>query len=403
MSRRHKPDYVLIVIALLLAVIGLIVVYSISPGLASVKHVDQNYFVTKQIIAIGLGLIAFGLCSWLPIEALKKLRSVMVILCGVGVIAVQVFGEEVNGASRWIQVGGLSFQIAEMVKFTLILWLGVFLMERMQNNETDSNEKTLRPLFIIMLLVGVFIAKLESDLGSSAVIIAILATMAFTAGLPWKRLLMIGGIVAIGTILAISTSSYRRDRVATFLNPTQDCQTTGYQSCQALIAVGSGGIFGLGLGKSVQAYGYLPEAANDSIFAIIAEKFGFVGVSLVIGLYMVLFARLRRIIEHTADPFSKLFVIGVLAWISTQTIINIGAMIGLLPLKGITLPFVSYGGTSIVFVMAALGAVFQISRYMNYEPIRYANVKNSKEERYDDRALRRRNSRPYYAASGRRA
>jgi cell division protein FtsW len=289
------------------------------------------------------------------------------------------------------------------VKFTLILWLGVFLMERMQNNETDSNEKTLRPLFIIMVLVGVFIAKLESDLGSSAVIIAILATMAFTAGLPWKRLMMIGGIVAIGTILAISTSSYRRDRVATFLNPTQDCQTTGYQSCQALIAVGSGGIFGLGLGKSVQAYGYLPEAANDSIFAIIAEKFGFVGVSLVIGLYMVLFARLRRIIEHTADPFSKLFVIGVLAWISTQTIINIGAMIGLLPLKGITLPFVSYGGTSIVFVMAALGAVFQISRYMNYEPIRYANVKNNKEERYDDRALRRRNSRPYYAASGRRA
>ncbi len=160
-------------------------------------------------------------------------------------------------------------------------------------------------------------------------------------------------------------------------------------------------MFGLGLGNGVQAFGYLPEAANDSIFAILAEKFGFVGISIVMGLYVLLFSRFKRIIERTKDPFSRLFVVGVLAWISTQTIINIGAMIGLLPLKGITLPFISYGGTSILFIMAALGVVFQISRYTSYEPIR-TNKTNSKENNDDNRPMRRRVGRPYYAASSRR-
>jgi cell division protein FtsW len=208
--------------------------------------------------------------------------------------------------------------------------------------------------------------------------VAIIGIMAFVAGLPLKRISLIVGVVVVGVILAISTSAYRRDRVATFINPTRDCQGAGYQSCQALIAVGSGGIAGLGLGNSVQAFGYLPEAANDSIFAVVAEKFGFIGVTSLIALYAALCASLKRIIERTVDPFSRLLVIGILAWLSTQAIINIGAMIGVLPLKGITLPFISYGGTSILFVMAALGVVFQISRYTNFEPIREAKISAQK-------------------------
>lgn len=375
LSRRHKPDYILIVIALLLSVVGLIVVYAISPGLAASRHVDGNYFVTKQAISIGLGLLAFAICSSIGVDFLKKTRNALLIISAIGVVIIQAVGEQVNGAARWIQIGGLSFQVAEMVKFTLIVWLAIFLVERMKKGEMSDNNKTLKPLMIAMLLIGVFVAVLQSDLGSSGVMIAILGIMAFTAGLPWQRLAMILGIVAVGTLLAISTSSYRRDRVATYLNPTADCQAAGYQSCQALIAVGSGGMFGLGLGKSVQAYGYLPEPANDSIFAVLAEKFGFLGVTIVIGLFVLLFSRFKRIIERTADPFSRLFVIGTLAWLSTQTIINMGAMIGLLPLKGITLPFISYGGTSILFVMAALGVVFQISRYTSFEPIRQSKAK----------------------------
>ena len=155
----------------------------------------------------------------------------------------------------------------------------------------------------------------------------------------------------------------------TYLHPTSDCQTTGYQACQALITIGSGGMFGLGLGRSVQAYGYLPESANDSIFAIYAEKFGFIGVSVLLGLFMALFSRLKNILERAPNAYTRLIATGILAWLSTQAIINIGAMIGLLPLKGITLPFISYGGTSLVFVTAALGLAFNISRYTSYGPV----------------------------------
>ncbi len=403
LSRKHRPDYVLLIVALLLSVIGLIIVYAISPGLAATRGVDNNYFVIKQVVAIGLGLIAFVVASILPIETLKKARNILIATTVIGILVVAIAGEEINGATRWIQIGGLSFQIAEMIKFTVIVWLSLFLVERMQKGEIKDTQKTLKPLLILMLLIAVIVGKIESDLGSTGVMIAIIGILAFTSGLPLKRIALIATAIIIGTLLLVSTTAYRRARVQTFLNPTSDCQASGYQACQALIAVGSGGMFGLGLGNGVQAYGYLPEAANDSIFAILAEKFGFVGVSIVIALYLLLFSRFKRIIERTKDPFMRLFVIGVMAWVSTQAIINMGAMIGLLPLKGITLPFISYGGTSILFMMAALGVVFQISRYTSFEPIRNSGAGNQKENLDDNRPMRRRVGRPHYAASSRRA
>jgi cell division protein FtsW len=209
--------------------------------------------------------------------------------------------------------------------------------------------------------------------------------MVFVAGVPMKRLLQVGAIIAIAVALLISTSSYRRGRLATFINPSADCQSTGYQACQALIAVGSGGIAGLGLGKGVQAFGYLPESQNDSIFAIYAEKFGFLGVCVLLGLFLAFFARLKKIIEHTPDVYSRLLVVGVLAWLSTQTLINIGAMTGMLPLKGITLPFISYGGTSLVFITAAIGIVFQISRYTSYSIVNSQSVEGQRHEGTTDR------------------
>jgi cell division protein FtsW len=223
--------------------------------------------------------------------------------------------------------------------------------------------------------------------------------MLFFACVPIKKLLLAGAVILVCSTVLIASSSYRRDRVSTILIPTRDCQTTGYQSCQALIAVGSGGLFGLGLARSVQAYGYLPEAANDSIFAILAEKFGFLGVSLIVAAFTVLFGRLTKIIERAPDDFSMLLVTGVLAWFSTQAIINIGAMIGLLPLKGITLPFISYGGTSLLFVTGALGLAFQISRYCTLSK----RVNDEEATTYDNSAYRRGQRRPHYATASRRA
>ncbi len=366
MQRRHRPDYTLLVVSALLLVIGLVLVFSISPALGAQKNVSESYFVNKQVIAIILGGFAFALTSSMPPKSWRTLEMPLLIGAGVSAIAVRLLGEEVNGAYRWIQLGGLSFQAAELIKFALVVWLAGFLADRKRRGVLDSWKDTFRPLTIALLIIGVVVVVVQSDLGSAAVMIAIMGMMSFVAGLPLKRVLLASGVVLLVVSLGIITSPYRRDRVQTFLRPTTDCQGTGYQSCQALIAVGSGGIVGLGLGQSVQAYGYLPEAGNDSIFAIYAEKFGFIGSATLIALLAALFIRIMKIIDRAPDDYTKFLAVGILAWLSTQTIINIGAMIGLLPLKGITLPFISYGGTSLIFVAAAVGVVFSISRYTSY-------------------------------------
>jgi cell division protein FtsW len=212
--------------------------------------------------------------------------------------------------------------------------------------------------------------------------------MAFIAGLPMKRIMMIAGVIAIGLVIAVTSTPYRRERLATFMDPTANCLTTGYQVCQALIAVGSGGTTGLGLGRSVQAYGYLPEAENDSIFAIYAEKFGFIGVGALIALFLVFFMRIRQVAERAPDDFSRLVVMGILVWLCAQAMINIGAMMGLLPLKGITLPLISYGGSSVLLVMAALGLVFQVSRYTSRTTPQLADRGGMYEDRRDGRRIR---------------
>ena len=383
--RRHKPDYILLLLSVVLLAIGMVVVYAIGPGLSAQKNVGENYYVGKQLTAIILGIIAFVVTAKLPTKWWHKFEKPLIIAAAVAAVSVRLFGEEVNGAYRWIQMGGLSFQAAELIKFALLVWLAGFLAERIKNNEINDYRRTLKPIAIAFGLIVVVVAVLQSDLGSTTVMLAIMASMIFVAGMPLRRVLLIAGIVAISVTLLISTSSYRRDRFSTFLNPTRDCQSTGYQACQALIAVGSGGIAGLGLGRGVQAYGYLPEAANDSIFAILAEKFGFIGVSVILGLFLAFFARIKNIIERAPDNFSQLLSVGVLAWLSTQAIINIGAMIGLLPLKGITLPFISYGGTSLVFIMAAIGMVFQISRYTTYSISTNQNVEGKRHESTPDR------------------
>lgn len=399
LQRRHRPDYILVLLCLILLSVGLIVVYAISPGLSAQKGVGANYYATKQMIAVALGVVVFLVTAQLPLKSLKVMQKPLIILAALSAIAVQIFGQEVNGASRWLQIGGISFQAVELIKFALLVWLANFLTQRHKEGQLGNHEKTIKPMLIAIGICSFVVAVVQSDLGSAGVIIAMAGSMAFVAGLPMKKVFLLAGIIAIGTILAIASSPYRRARLVTFMNPEQDCQNAGYQACQALSAVGSGGMFGKGVGGSVQAYGYLPESANDSIFAIFAEMSGFLGAVVLIGLFIGLFSRLKSIIEKAPDTRTRLLVTGILAWLSTQALINIGAMIGLLPLKGITLPFVSYGGTSIIFVTAAIGLAFNASRYTTYGVNSMALTEG---KRYDDPADRRGNRRPHYAAVSRR-
>jgi len=371
-TRRHRPDYWLVIIALFLTVIGLTVVYAISPALSATKGGSGSHYVSRQVIAIVLSIVAFLITARIPLRTWRRWQLPLLGLAAFGTLVALV--TPVNAdypAHRWIRLGGLSLQSVEILKFAIIIALAGFLANRAVTGELGNVQKTLKPLGYALLLTTVIVAgpdKLhgQSDLGSFAVILAMVGAMAVVIGLPMRRILMAVAVLGLLVVFVISISPYRRERLTTFMHPESSCLTTGYQACQALIAVGSGGINGLGLGRSVQAYGYLPEAQNDSIFAIYAEKFGFIGGMVLLGLFVALFARLRLIIERTADTFSRLIVVGFLAWLSTQMIINVGAMIGLLPLKGITLPFVSYGGTSVLFVGAALGLVFQISHYTSF-------------------------------------
>lgn len=365
--RKHKPDYLIVMISIVLLGFGLVVVYSISPGLSAHRDVPENYYVSRQLIAIAIGLIGFIVAAKTPIKSWEKLLKPMIVIGGVATLTALLMPVTPEyPAHRWIRVGGLSLQSVEIIKMTLIFWLAFFLSKQSRMGKLNDDTTTIRPLVIVGAILMFVVAVLQKDLGSAGVLFAIAGLMVYVAGVRLGKLLPITMVVIAATGLLILSSSYRRDRVVTFLNPERDCQNTGYQACQALIAVGSGGVSGKGIAHSVQAYGYLPEAANDSIFAIYAEKSGFLGTAALVALFIGLFTRIKNIAEKSPDMISRLIAVGILAWLSTQAFINIGAMIGMIPLKGITLPFISYGGTSIIFVLTALGVAFNLSRFTNF-------------------------------------
>jgi cell division protein FtsW len=376
-GRKHRPDYMLLVLCALMLAIGLIVVYSISPAVSKAEGVSGTHYVSKQLLAIGLSIVAFGVTAKIPLARWRQLYKPLLIVAAVMTLITLVMPVSPNyPAHRWIHLGSFSLQSVEFLKFAILIWLAGLLSERMRLGRITDTTATLKPLAYAVIALGIVVAGIQSDLGSMGVLVAMMATMAYIAGMPLARLGMIVGVIGLIALLAISSTPYRRERLATFMHPERDCQAAGYQACQALIAVGSGGFYGLGLGRSVQAFGYTPEAQNDSIFAIFAEMFGFIGVTVLLGVLAAFFGRMKQIAERAPDNFSRLLVIGVLSWLSVQAIINIGAMIGLLPLKGITLPFISYGGTSVIFVAAAVGLVFQVSYYTTYSPPRVSGSNN---------------------------
>lgn len=401
-SRRHRPDYVLLILALLLLGIGVVVIYAIGPALAAVSGTSENHYINRQLVAIAISLVAFFVAANVPLQIWQKYK--FVLLGAAGVMTLVALLMPVNPdypAHRWVRLGTLSFQSVELLKLALLIWVASLLGQRTQQGGSLDTRGLLKPLSIALGGILVIVAGVQSDLGSTVVMIAMITAMAFAAGLPLQRILMVSAVIIVGGLLLVAATPYRRDRLSTFFNPSADCQSTGYQACHAQIAVGSGGIAGQGLGSGAQAYGYLPKAENDSIFAIYAEKFGFLGVAVMIGIFIGFFARMKRIAERSEDVFARLLVVGVITWLSVQAMMNIGAMLGLLPLKGITLPLVSYGGTSVVFIMIAIGLVFQISRYTQFRLSTYNETRNG--GAHEDRLDRRRFRGAHHPTSGSRS
>ena len=408
--RRHRPDYMIVLYMGILMLLGLIVIYAIGPQRANVLNTaigsdySDDYFFLKQTVSLVLALVAFGVMAALPYTLLlkhaKKILVTGVIAClllAVASLANLPIAEEINGATRWFSLGALgSLQPAEILKFGVLIFLAGFLGMQMKAGKVNDLKQTLLPVGIVagvsLLLVVVF----QRDLGTGIAFMAIILTMLFAAGLNKKLLIALGILVLIMGIILIAIAPHRIDRVLTFLqgdNASID-DPGGYHIQHAKIAIGTGGLFGLGIGNSVQATGYLPEAINDSVFAIMGETFGFIGLVALLSVFVALLMRMLKIMDHLVDLRLKLLVAGVFGWFGAHVILNVAAMIGIFPLTGITLPLLSFGGTSMVFITAALGLVFQLSRYT----VHSSRVKEAINE---DPSSGRRVGRTRYASRGR--
>lgn len=394
-GRKHKPDYLLFLSMTILLTVGLVVIYSVSPAISArlVGDVDPNHFMYRQLIFLALGFSVFAFASLVPLRLWEVVQKYILWAAIISFFFLLIPALSINygGATRWVSLGPINYQPAELLKFGLIFYMALFFTNKIKSGELALSSTT-NAFLVIFLLVSAEIVVLQKDMGTMIPIAAILLAMLFLSGIPMRRYIVIIAIIAVGGILAIAGAGHRRDRVFTFLNPNADTSGTGYHINQALIAVGSGGMFGKGLGRSVQAYGYLPEAANDSIAAIMAEKFGFVGMISIFLVYGLLLFRLVNVVISAPTTYLRLVSGGIFAWMSVQAFVNIGAMLGIMPLTGVTLPLLSFGGTSLIFTMAALGVAFNISRYT-----KYVN-ENPERQEYEDSTRGRRIGRTRYAS-----
>ena len=370
--RRHRPQYSILVTALILVMIGAVIQFTISPAQVAQQTVQlgsepwggQNSYFYRHLLAIIVGVGA--LVAGFKIHIRHWLQWGPWIL-GISLVLAVITG---LSNSRWLGLGpNWSIQPVEMVKVGVILVLAGFALSA-ANHRSRSLWQTVsdnRWSLSLLAVVSFVIGWLQGDLGSLVVILAASLAMLIISGIGWRLIGALGGIGLAGLVFLISAAPYRLQRILTFLGPSgEDCLAQGYHVCQALIGVGSGGLWGRGLGRSVQVFGYLPETVNDSIFAIYAEIAGFAGTILLVGLFLYLFRTIYRQILKLEDPL-LLVATGLLTWLVSQTAINIGSMLDLLPMKGITLPYISFGGTSLVMVMLATGLLLQISSYSRYD------------------------------------
>ncbi len=415
-QRRHRPDYMIIMCMGVLMLIGLVVMYAIGPQRANVMNAAYNgsysatYFAFKQFVSLLLALGVFVALALVPFSALKNqatkimaaaiIASALLFLVG-NVAHIDTFAQATLGAYRWFNLGSFGgFQPSELMKFAVVIFMAVFLSSRYQQGKIDDLKETVYPMAGLLALLLLIVVVIQKDMGTGVSIAAAVVSMFIVSTMNWKILAKIAGVGVILGLLLVVLSPHRMERISTFFSSGNDVavadeRDNNYHIKNAMIALGTGGLFGRGIGKSIQATGYLPEAVNDSIFAIMGEIFGFAGTICIIGLFGILLFRILRIADQLPDMSMRIAAAGVFGWLLAHVVMNIASMIGLIPLTGITLPLLSFGGTSMIFMSGALGVVFQVSRYTNHKSV------TMKEDARADFGSRRRVGRTRYA--GRRS
>jgi cell division protein FtsW len=348
---------VLVTTALLL--FGLVMVYSASSGSAALGNGNPLGFLERQVTYAVVGVALLVVVSRLDLDRIRALAPTLVVTALVLCFGVLAVGPRINGARRWIDVGPLVFQPSELAKLALVLWTAAYLSRR---RPPRTLAELARPIGFVVLLFAVLVL-VEPDLGTALTLLLVVGAILLVSGTRLQLLATAYGIVIALAAIAAWWSPYRRDRLLTFLDPWKDPTGAGLQNVQALISLGSGGIFGRGLGSGIEAYGgYLPEAHTDMMFAVVGEELGLVGVTLVIMAFSAFAYAGIRLAIGARDPFAKRLAAGITALVCGQAAINMAAAVGLAPLTGIPLPFVSYGGSSLVVMLVAVGVLLNIAR-----------------------------------------
>lgn len=371
-KREYFYDYTLLFVVLFLVFFGLIMLYSTSSYEATLDFGNGAYYLRKQAMATVLGLVMMLVISVVDYHVWRRFALPAYLVSLVLVILVKTpLGYEANGARRWIKIAGVSLQPAEVVKITLILLLASVICIM------GKQVRTLRGIIIVMgaaMIPAAMILLITKNMSSAIIIAGIAAVMLFVADPHYKRYIVIAlsvvGLAALAVAViynaakggASQTGGFRGTRILAWLNPEEYSDNTGFQTLQALYAIGSGGLWGKGLGQSMQKLGFLPEAQNDMVFSIICEELGLFGAFCVILLFVMLLWRMMVIANNAPDLFGALLVVGVMGHFAIQVVLNIAVVTNSIPNTGITLPFISYGGTSILFLMSEVGLVLNVSK-----------------------------------------
>lgn len=359
-SRNELAEQALLIVFVVLSLFGAVMIASASMAFAEQNYNSPFYFAFRQLFFLAIGLVLATLLYQVPLSAWEKYGPYLIIVSLFFLLLVLLIGKEVNGSKRWIDLGLFTVQVSETVKLFIIVYLAGYLVRRGELVQNTIGG-FLRPLFLI--LIASVLLLLEPDFGAVVVIVLTACAMLFIAGVKLKQFMALLVSLTITGAILIAFSPYRARRLASFLDPFDDPFASGFQLTQSLIAIGSGSLTGAGLGNSVQKLLYLPEAHTDFLFAVMCEEFGFIGVLFVISLYGFIIWKsfnLAKIADQQGNRFAGYLALGIGVWIGLQSFINIGVNMGVLPTKGITLPMMSYGGSSAIVFAVSFALLLRI-------------------------------------------
>ena len=363
MEVRQGPDHSILVLAVCLTCLGVVMVFSSSSIMAVRDYGDSLHFLKRQGAYAILGFGAMALLMRIDLEILRKAAWPVLGLCALLLIAVLIpgVGKKVGGAARWIKIAGFTFQPAEFVKIGLVLFMAHSLA-RKQDKVKSFRFGFMPYMLILAILLGLLLA--QPDLGSALTLGVVATAMLLVAGTRLRYLAGIGMVALPFLYFMVMNVDYRRRRILAFLNPWEDPSNTGFQIIQSWIAFGSGGAFGQGLGESKQKLFFLPEAHTDFIFSVIGEELGFVGVIVIAAMFMLLILRGLRTSLNAPNEFSCFLAFGITLLVGMQAFVNMAVVMGMVPTKGLALPLISYGGTSLVTTLSAIGILLNVSRHL---------------------------------------